>query len=63
MCLGVPESAGPFGSRAFIDFSWVRSALDDGGKRLNVVGYPDVPQPQGFVSSFDGAFLSRPPGD
>src|ERR1700730_9081883 len=58
----VPQRAGPFGSRALIDFSGIRSALDDGGKRLDVVGYPDVPQPQRLASSFDSPIFRSPPG-
>jgi hypothetical protein len=38
----VPQNAGPFGPRAFVDLGRVRSASNHCGERLVVIGWDDV---------------------
>src|ERR1700730_1368972 len=60
---GVPEHTRPLGPGPFIYFCRIRSAANDGGKWLLVIEWSHIAQSQSLVSSFEGAFLSRPPRD
>jgi hypothetical protein len=56
VCQRVPESTRPFRSGALIHFCGVRSAADNCSKRLVVIGWLDIPQPQRLEGSFQHGF-------